>query len=306
MGAFIARRLLQGLLVIVAVTVVVFFVTRMIHDPVNVMVPIDVEPEERARVAHDLGFDKPLIQQFGDYVGGVVQGDFGESFWQSRPTLEIVFEKLPNTLKLTAAGMFVALVLSIPLGVLAALRPNSFVDRSTSTASLIGLSAPQFWVGLLFILLFSVNLGWLPTGGIGGFKHLIMPALTIGLPTGGRLAMLMRSTMIDELNRPWVKVARSKGMPFRRVVGVHALRNALVPVITLGGWELIRMLAGATIIVESVFAWPGIGLTALQAVQRSDLLLLQAIVLVVATITVAINIAIDIVYRLVDPRITLA
>lgn len=306
MGAFIARRLLQGLLVIVAVTVVVFFVTRMIHDPVNVMVPIDVEPEERARVAHDLGFDKPLIQQFGDYVGGVVQGDFGESFWQSRPTLEIVFEKLPNTLKLTAAGMFVALVLSIPLGVLAALRPNSFVDRSTSTASLIGLSAPQFWVGLLFILLFSVNLGWLPTGGIGGFKHLIMPALTIGLPTGGRLAMLMRSTMIDELNRPWVKVARSKGMPFRRVVGVHALRNALVPVITLGGWELIRMLAGATIIVESVFAWPGIGLTALQAVQRSDLLLLQAIVLVVATITVAINIAIDIVYKLVDPRITLA
>ena len=305
MALYMLRRILQGVIVVVAVTVVVFFVTRMIHDPVDVMVPIDVDPVERARVAHDLGFDKPIFAQFVDYVGGVVRGDFGESYWQSRPALEIVMEKLPNTIKLTIVGMTVALVLSIPMGIIASLRPNSFVDRSTSAASLVGLSAPQFWVGLLFILLFSVNLGWLPTGGKGGLKHMIMPALTIGLPTAGRLAMLMRSTMIDELNRPWVKVARAKGMPFRRVVGMHALRNASLPVITLGGWEFIRMLAGATNIVEVVFAWPGVGLLALQAVQRSDLLLLQAIVLVVATITVVLNIVIDISYKFVDPRITL-
>jgi peptide/nickel transport system permease protein len=297
---------LQGLLVIVAVSIVVFFVTRMIHDPVLIMAPIDAPPEEIERISRALGFDKPLINQFGDYVNNVLHGDLGESFWQSRPATEIVKEKLPNTIKLTVAGMAIAIVLAIPFGIIASLRPNSVVDRVTSTTSLIGLSAPQFWVGLLFILLFSVRLGWLPTGGQGGFKNLIMPALTIGLPSGGRLAMLMRSSMIDELNQPWVKVARSKGMPFRRVVGMHALRNASVPVITLGGWEFIRMLSGATVIVESVFAWPGIGLTALQAVQRNDLLLLQAIVLVVATITVVLNIVIDIVYKLVDPRIKLA
>ena len=174
------------------------------------------------------------------------------------------------------------------------------------TTSLIGLSIPQFWLGLILIIVFAVQLGWFPTSGTGSFKHLVLPALTMGLPIAGRLTMMVRSSMIDELNTQYVRTCKAKGIPYRRTVGVHALRNAAVPFVTLAGWETIRALAGYAVVVETVFAWPGVGFLALESIERQDLILLQAIVFVIAIMVVLFNIAIDILYKVIDPRIKLA
>jgi peptide/nickel transport system permease protein len=306
MGRFALSRVLQGLIVILGVTIVVFVVTRMIGDPVKVMLPVEASPEQRAEFARSIGFDRPILTQFTTYMKDLSVLDFGESLWQRRPAIEIVGEHLPRTFQLVGAGMGLAVLLAVPLGILAALRPGSWLDRGTVTTSLLGLSVPQFWLGLLFIVVFAVNLRWLPTSGSGTPKHLVLPALTLALPAAGRLAMIVRSSMIDEINRQWVKTARAKGMPFRRTVGMHALRNASVPIVTLTGWELIRALAGYTVIVETVFAWPGVGHLALQSIERQDLILLQAIVFTIAFLVVLINVAIDILYKFIDPRIKLA
>lgn len=305
MGRFVARRLAQGVVVILGVTIVVFVVTRLIGDPVRVMLPIEATAEQRATFEHQLGFDRPIPTQFVDFVGDLATFDLGDSLWQRRPALDIVFENLPRTFQLVGAGMLVAVLLSVPLGVVAALRPGSVLDRLTVTTSLVGLSIPQFWLGLLLIIVLSVNLGWFPTSGTGTWRHLLLPAVTLGLPVAGRLAMMVRSSMIDELNTQYVKTSKAKGMPFRRTVGVHALRNAAVPFVTLTGWELIRALAGYAVVVETVFAWPGVGFMALQAIQRQDLILLQAIVFVIAFLVVVVNIGVDVLYKLIDPRIKL-
>jgi peptide/nickel transport system permease protein len=306
MGRFALRRVLQGLVVILGVTIVVFVVTRLIGDPVRVMLPVEATPEQRDAFARSIGFDRPILAQFLTFLGDLVTLDFGDSLWQRRPAMEIVFEHLPRTFLLVGAGMTLSLLLSIPLGIIAALRPGSWLDRGTVTTSLLGLSLPQFWLGLIFIVVFAVNISWLPTSGSGSWKHLVLPSFTLALPAAGRLAMMVRSSMIDELNRQWVKTAKAKGMPFRRTVGLHALRNAAVPIVTLAGWELIRALAGYTVIVETVFAWPGVGHLALQSIERQDLILLQAIVFTIAFLVVVINVAIDVIYKFIDPRIKLA
>lgn len=307
MGRFIVRRTLQGLLVIVGVTVVVFGVTRMVGDPVKFVLPLEATAEQREARAHELGFDRPIVTQFGDYVEDLARLDFGESLWQrDRSTIDIVGQVLPKTFQLVGAGMVFAVLLAVPLGVVAATRPGTVLDRLLVTTSLLGLSVPQFWLGLILIIVFGVQLGWLPTSGTGSLNHLILPAITLGLPAAGRLAMMVRSSMIDELNKQYVKTAKAKGMPLRRVVGMHALRNGSIPVITLVGWELIRALAGYTVIVETVFNWPGLGQTAIQAIERRDLFLLQTIVLVVAVMVVVINVLVDVVYKAVDPRIKVA
>jgi peptide/nickel transport system permease protein len=307
MGRFLVRRLGQGLIVILGVVVVVFVVTRLIGDPVKFMLPLEATQEQRDARAAELGFDRPVVVQFVDYVGDLARLDFGESLWQrGRPTMEVVAEVLPRTFQLVFAGMALALVVSVPAGMLAALRPGRLLDRSMVTLSLLGLSVPQFWLGLLLIIVFSVNLGWLPTGGIGSWRNVVLPAVALGLPAAGRLTMVVRSAMIDELNSQYVKQSKAKGMPNRRIVGVHALRNASVPIVTLSGWELIRMLAGYTVVVETVFGWPGLGQTAIQAIERQDLFLLQTIVLVVAVMVVVINIAVDVLYKAFDPRVKVA
>lgn len=306
MGRFVIGRVIQGLIVVLGVTVVVFVVTRMIGDPVRVMLPIEATAEQRAAFAASIGFDQPIYTQFANYLGDLLAFDFGESLWQRRPALDIVVEHLPRTFQLVGAGMLLALVISIPLGILAALRPGSWLDRVAVTTSLLGLSVPQFWLGLVFIVVFAVHLGWLPTSGSGSIRHLVLPALTLALPAAGRLAMIVRSSMIDEMNRQWVRTARAKGMPFWRTVGVHSMRNAAVPIVTLAGWELIRAFAGYSVVVETVFAWPGIGHLALQSIERQDLILLQTIVFVVALLVVVINVLIDVLYKFIDPRIKLA
>lgn len=306
MGRFAVRRIVQGLIVILGVTVVVFVVTRLVGDPVDVLLPLEATDEQRAAFEHELGFDRPILIQFGDYMGDVVTGDFGESIWQSRPAMEIVLEHLPRTFQLVFPAMALMVLFAVPLGMLAALRPGKLSDRITVVLSLAGLSIPQFWLGLLLIIVFAVELKWLPPLGFGSFQNLILPMVTLALPAIGRLSMIVRSSMIDELNQQYVKTATAKGIPYSRVVAVHALRNAGIPAITLTGWETIRALAGYSVIVETVFQWPGIGFLAIQSIERQDLILLQAIVFVIALMVVIVNVTVDILYKAVDPRIKLA
>lgn len=305
MGRFLLKRVVQGAIVVLGVTVIVFVVTRLIGDPVKVMLPLEATAEQRAAFAAQLGFDRPIWEQFVDFIGSAVTFDFGNSLWQDRPAIDIVVEALPRTLVLVSLSILLAVVIAVPLGIVASLRPGGFWDKVVVTMSLSGLSVPNFWLGLLLILVFAVQLGWLPTFGSGTIRHAILPAVTFALPAAARLVMLTRSSMIDELNKSYIQLAKAKNLPFLRLVGPHAFRNAAVPVVTMAGWELIRALAGFSVIVETVFAWPGLGFLAIQSINRQDLILLQAIVFVVALMIVVINLFIDIAYRAIDPRVKL-
>lgn len=302
---FIFRRLLQGLLVVFGVTTIVFVVTRLTGDPVALMLPLSATAEQRAAFSAQIGLDQPLIVQFGRFLGDVLTLDFGQSLWQRRPAIEVVFERLPNTLLLIGAGVGGAILLAIPLGMIAALRPGGLVDRLTVSIGLLGLAMPQFWVGLMAIVVFGVTLRWLPTSGFGTVWHLILPAVTLGLTPLARFMMMVRAAMIEELNKPYVRTARAKGMGLHHILRVHTLRNVLVPFFSISGWEIITALSGYTVVVETVFAWPGLGMTAVQAIQRGDLFLMQAIVFVIAFLIVLISMLIDILSRLADPRIEL-
>lgn len=303
MGQLLIRRILQGALVVSAVSVVVFIVTRMVGDPVGVMLPLDATLEQRASFEKALGLDKPLWKQFVEFMGNALRLDFGESLWQRRSAFDIVVEHLPSTLILVSASLFIAVLVAVPMGALGALRPGSLSDRLSVTLSMLGLSLPSFWLGLMLILIFGVRLQWLPTSGAGGIRHLILPAVTLAVPIAGRLVMVVRVTMIEEFNRPWIKTARAKGLSTGRIVTIHALRNGAVPIVTMIGWETIRALSGYAVVVEAVFAWPGVGYLAYQTVLRQDLILLQAIVLVIAVMVVAANLILDIIYKALDPRI---
>jgi len=306
MGRYLLGRLGQGLIVVVGVTVVVFVATRMIGDPVNFILPLSASQEQRDRLRADLGFDEPILQQFFSYLNDLLHFDFGTSTkFTNEDTMDVVLRFLPKTLQLVAAGMLLAFVVSLVLGMIAATRPGKFTDKALVTLSLAGLSAPQFFLAQLLIVLFSVELGWVDIGP-GPWTHLILPAIALALPAIGRLSMVVRSSMIDELNSQYVKAARAKGVARHRIVAVHALRNAAIPFVTLGGWELIRALAGFTVVVEGVFGINGLGSLAILAIRERDFFLIQTIVLVVAVMVVAINIVIDVVYKLVDPRVKLS
>lgn len=307
MARFLVRRIAQGLLVIVGVTMFVFVVTRMVGDPAKKMLPLGTPEEQVQAFKEREGFNDPILEQFGRFAADAARLDFGESLWQrGNQAMDLVVERLPKTFQLVGAGMLVAIILAVPLGTIAALRPGSWLDKLTVTLSLVGLSMPQFWLGLLLILVFSVNFGWFPTSGAGSLKHLVLPAVTLALPAAGRMAQIVRSSMIDELSRAYVTTAEAKGIPFQAIVVRHTLRNASLPVVTLFGWELIRALAGYTVVVETVFNWPGLGYLAIQAIDREDLVVLQAIVFFVALMVVVVNILIDVAYKLIDPRIKLS
>lgn len=305
LGWFIGRRLFQGFIVVLGVTTLVFIVTRLIGDPVAIMLPIDATEEQQATLRFYLGLDRPLLAQYWNFLIKLAELDFGESFWQNRPNATIIAERLPFTFQLVGASLFLTVFFSIPLGTLAALHPGRIVDRITSALALVGLSVPLFWLGLLLVYLFAAQLQWLPSSGPGGLNNLVLPAVTLALPAIGRIAMMVRSSLIDELNAPYIKTAIAKGIPAWRTLSVHTYINAAVPTLTMIGWEITRALAGYTIIVETVFAWPGIGLAAIQAIQRQDIVLLQAIVFVVALMVVFVNLALDVAYRLIDPRVNL-
>jgi peptide/nickel transport system permease protein len=303
MGRYLVQRIGQGLIVIIGVVTVVFVVTRVVGDPAKVMLPLTSTAAQRKAFDHQLGLDKPLIVQYFDFWKGILHGNFGESYVRKQPALHVALDYLPATLELVFVGMAIAFVLAVTIGVIAALRPGRLLDRAVTFVSLIGLSVPQFWLGLLLIILFGVKLGWFPVSGRDGATAIVLPAITLAAPTTGRTAMVVRSSMIDELNKQYVLTAEAKGLSAWRRIGVHTLRNALAPAVTLFGWDLVRALAGFYVVVEVVFGWTGIGHLAYDSILGQDFTELQAIVILVAILVVIINIWMDMVYRLIDPRV---
>jgi peptide/nickel transport system permease protein len=302
---FVGRRLVSGALVVFIVSIVVFVISRVISDPTKLILPLGSTQEQRDALREQLGLNQPLIAQFWDFLKGLATLDFGDSVWQHEPAGPLVLDRLPATFLLVGAGVLLALLIAIPLGVTAALYAGGPVDRLVSALSLVGLSMPQFWLGSILIYVFALKLGWFPTFGKGGIDHLILPALTIALPSGGRIAQVTRATLIDQLTGDYATVASAKGFNKVYVVTRHVLRNALIPIVTLAGWELTYGLAGYAVVVETVFAWPGFGYLAIQAIQRQDVYLIQAIVFMAALIVVVFNLLIDMSYALIDPRIKL-
>ena len=300
------RRLLQSILVIVGVSVVVFVITRAIGDPARMMMPLEASDEQVEAFAQRMGFRDPLHVQFWNWAKNAVRGDFGDSLWQRRPAMELVLERMPATLLLCFTAIILALLASIPLGILAALRPGSWLDKLTTSISLIGVCIPDFWLVLMLMLLFAVSIHLFFTSGYGTPRHLVLPAVTLAARPWGRITQIVRTSMMDEMHKTYMVTARAKGLTEQKVIISHALKNASIPIVTLAAWELTRMLAGYTIVVETVFAWPGFGLLAMQAIEQRDLTLIQADVFLVALIVVAMNITIDFIYAALDPRVRLA
>ncbi len=303
MVGYLSRRLFYAIISVMAVSVLVFAITHVIGDPVKLMLPLEATAEQREHVRETLGLNDPMIVQFGRFAWGALRGDFGNSIWQRVPALPLVLNRLPATFLLSFAAMGIAIVFALPLGVLAALRPRSLLDHVCSLGSLAGMCLASNWLGLMLILIFAVNLGWFYTSGYGSWKHLVLPALTLAAAPLGRITQIVRSSVLDELGRNYVTAARARGLSEQTVIMGHALKNAAIPIVTLSGWELSRLLAGYTVIVEVVFGWPGVGLLAMDAIRRQDLNLLQADVFVVGVLVVALNLMIDMTYGWFDPRI---
>jgi peptide/nickel transport system permease protein len=294
--------LIHSVFVLLGLIVVVFFMTHLVGDPVDLMLRPEATEEQRQALRERLGLNDPILVQFGRFVGGAVRGDFGESIWQRVPALPVVLDRLPATLYLTSATLLLAVPLSILLGIISAIRPGSIVDRVVTVVSLGGVSTADFWLGLMLILFFAVRLGWLPTSGYGGFQFVILPAVALAFRPLGRISQVVRSAMLDQFNQPYVTTARAKGLTERVVVYLHTLKNAAIPVATLVGDEAASLLNGA-VVIETVFGWPGVGILLIQAIERRDLPLIEASVIVIAVMIVTVNLVIDLTYSFLDPRV---
>ena len=305
MARFWAMRALRTLLTLIFVVTFAFVVLRTSGDPVQSLLGPDATNEEIAQFREAWGLDRPLPEQYLRYVGNVLRGEFGRSYRDGRSVSEIVGERVPWTLLLTLTAYALALLIGVPAGIVAALRRNTLVDRAIMGLAVMGFALPNFFLGILMILLFSLHLRWLPSSGSGTLAHLLMPALTLGMFNAGALARFTRSAMLEVLSKPYMRAAAAKGASPLRQVLRHALPNAAIPVVTIIGLNLGILLGGA-IVVETVFAWPGVGRLLVSAVSARDLAVVQAIVLLLAVIMVAINLAVDLLYGVLDPRIRLA
>jgi peptide/nickel transport system permease protein len=304
MSQYIIRRLLQTFLVLWGVSFVAFGVMFLTGDPVSAMAGEDWTQEMVDELRHQMGFDRPWYVQYADFLGHAVHGDLGSSLRQHQPNLKLVMDRLPATLELALAAMFISIVVAIPMGVLSATRRNTWIDSVSMLVALLGQSMPVFWLGIMLILVFSVKLRWTPVSGRGGLDHLILPAITLGAFITARNARMMRSSMLEVLEQDYIRTARAKGLRERVVLYRHAIRNALLPVVTLIGLQFGALLGGA-VITETIFAWPGVGRMTLQAIYGKDIPLVQASVIVLATIFVLTNLAVDLAYTVLDPRIRL-
>jgi len=279
-----------------------FIVGHMTGDPVQLIARENATHAQKEALRHDLGLDRPVLEQYVLYVGHALEGDFGTSYRQRVSVGRLIVLRLPNTLELAGISFALAMLLSFPLGTLAALRRNGPIDIIVTGISMIGQVVPGFWLGLVLVILFAVKWQLLPVSGSGTLAHLILPAVTLTLPTFGRMTRLVRTGMIEVLGADYIRTARAKGLHERTVLGIHAVRNALIPLITQAGLELGDMVGGA-FIIETVFAWPGLGRMAITAVEQRDFLVVQACVLVTATGFVLINLIVDMLYAWIDPRV---
>lgn len=308
MGRYLLRRLLASLVVLVGVTLLVFITLRLSGDPVQLLLR-DGNPtqEDIARLRHALKLDRPLAQQYVGFVTSALQGDFGESLRYRTPALNEVLSRMPATIELSVAGYLFALLVAIPTGILSAVKRGGLTDFASRFVSLIGVSFPSFWLGLILILIFSVRLKWLPVSGRGqglveGGKALILPSVTLGTAYAATLMRLLRSSLLEVLNQDFIRTARAKGLRDRTTIVRHALRNASIPVITVAGLQIGFLLSGS-VIVEVVFSWPGVGRLVVDSIGARDYPIVQAAVVLLATALIAINLIVDVVYALVDPRI---
>lgn len=302
---FLLARLGSAVVVLFGVSLLVFLLVHLIPgDPVEVMLGESSQLSDRAELRRALGLDQPVHLQMLDYYRHLFQFDLGQSLYSKRPITDILLERIPATLELAIAGLSVALLIALPLGVLAAVRRGTAWDAGAMTFSMLGISIPNFWMGPLLILVFSLWLGWLPVSGREVASSLVLPALTLGTALAAILSRMIRATLLEVLGEDYIRTARAKGLPERTVVFKHALRNALLPVITLLGLQLGALLAGA-VITEMVFSWPGIGQLTVESIHRRDYPVVQSCVLLISLAYVAVNTVTDLVYARLDPRIHL-
>lgn len=296
------KRLGHAVVVILGVTVAVFLITRMTGDPVRLMAPLDATAQDIALLRTQLGFDRSLFIQFFDYLSGVVVLDFGDSLRHQEPAMVLIFERMPATLQLSSLALVMAVGVAIPAWVIGATHRGSLADAVGTVLALLGQSMPVYWLGILLIIIFGVNLKWLPAGGKSDWSSFILPAVTLAAYTTASIMRMLRSGMLDVMALDYIRTARAKGIAEQFVLYKHALRNALIPVVTVIGLHLGTLLSGS-VITETIFAWPGVGRFVVQAIYNRDFYVVQAAVFLFALIIVAINLATDVLYSILDPRI---
>lgn len=303
---YVLRRLFEAVPVILAVTFIVFVSVRLIPgDPARTIAGLEASDATVEAIREDLGLDRPVLAQYLTFMSDLVTGDLGTSYYYGTSVSEEVARRFPATLVLAAAGLVLSILIGVGIGTVSAVKRGTWLDRGTLVFAIAGVSMPSFWLALVLIIVFAVNLGWLPAGGYGTWRHMILPSLTLGLFGAGTIARLTRSSVLEVLRQDYVRTARSKGLPFRTVLIKHALRNAMVPVVTLLGLQLGAFLSRA-VVTETVFGWPGIARLTVTAVLDRDFPLIQGSVLWLALVFIATNLAVDLVYAAIDPRIRYA
>ena len=305
MKQFVIRRIGYCVLSLFLLSLTIFFFVRVTGDPATLLVEPGASPADIAAIHHQFGLDRPLIVQYALFMASVLTGDLGQSFYYRTPVLELYWSRLPNSVMLATAAMAFSLLIGIPSGILASVRVGRFWDNAGKVFALLGLSLPSFWVGLVMILVFSVYLGWLPSSGSGTTLHLIMPAFALGWYFAASHMRLTRSSMLEVLGSEYVKLARLKGLPQSLVIAKHAFKNALIPVLTLAGINFVIMISVA-VVVETVFAWPGVGRLLYEGIAFRDFPVVQGTVLMLGAMTVIVNLVVDVLYAVIDPRIRLA
>jgi peptide/nickel transport system permease protein len=303
-GFFVRRLAIVIPTVVGAVTLVFFFLHMIPGDPVEVMLGETAQQADKEQLREELGLNLPLHIQYGRFIIGVCKGDLGDSFFYRRPVTQVIAERAPATVELALAAFVVAGLIAIPLGIVAALREGTTVDNASVIFSLLGVSMPNFWLGPLLIILFSINLGWFPVSGREGVSSVVLPAITLGTALAAILSRMTRASLLERLGEDYLTVARAKGLPEWKVILKHALRNALIPVITVMGLQFGALLSGA-IITENVFSWPGIGTLLINAIEARDYPLVQGCILFISLSYVLVNLMTDLLYGWVDPRIRL-
>ena len=321
MAVFLLRRVIQGLLALLVMSFLVFLGVYAIGNPVDLLISPAADQEEIARVTKALGLDRPMWEQYFYFLAAAAKGDLGNSFVHSEPALQLILSRMPATLELASLALLFAVTLGIPLGLWAGLRPDSFSGKAIMAGSILGFSMPTFWMGLMMIMLFSVQLGWLPSNGRGstqsflglelsffspdGWKYMVMPALTLSLAKLSLVIRLTRSGAREALLQDYVKFARAKGLRNRRVIGVHVLKNIMIPIVTVVGLEFGSLIAFA-VITETIFAWPGMGKLLIESINLLDRPVVVAYLMLIVTMFICLNLLVDLAYSLIDPRVRLS
>ena len=303
MWRYILKRLLMLIPVLLAVAFVIYAIMNVAEgDPVYSVAGADATEEQLAALREEMGLNGSLIERYFRYIGNLLKGDLGVSYVSKQDVMKIYLQRLPNTLKLASMTMIFATLIALPLGIIAAINQNSWIDTVSMVLALIGLSMPNFWLGLLLIILFSLKLGWLPSGGNEGFKSIILPAFTVGAGLAALLTRTTRSSMLDVIRQDYLRTARAKGVPEKTIIRKHALRNALIPIITIFGVQFSNVLGGS-VLAETVFAWPGVGRLVVDAIDQRDIPTVTGALVMTTMLVTVVNLLIDIVYAFVDPRI---